>query len=202
MKNAHGSGNCRVGVLFAASALQLWLMLGGFIAVAIISGRFYQEGHLIRENIGNAMRIEIDQSVKIEQLSRDTILGLSNGVQFTVIIPSKVKRKLQVQFRGQGQPKLFRYRTFMAGVVLLIRHAEIKEGVSIRLDREYSGREPALTSMFYEMWSRFSEDIPPFEISEIGKSSAAHDVCFQVLRKKRKTDKVLTYGDLKKLALK
>lgn len=148
------------------------------------------------------MRVEIDQSVKIEQLNRDTILGLSNGTQFIVTIPSKVKRKLQEEFRSRGKVKLFRYRLFMAGVVLLVRYARIDEGVSICLDREYAGKEQMLTSMFLEMWSRFDLDVPPFEIGEIGKRSTAHDVCFQVLRKRRKPNRVLGYGELKKLTLK
>ncbi|MFH1353919.1 MAG: hypothetical protein ABIH36_01400 [bacterium] len=147
------------------------------------------------------MRVEVDQSIKIEQMSRDTIIGLSNDIQYVVVLPSRVKRKLQEDFRLIGRPKLFRYRVFMAGVVLLLRYAGVGDKLSIRLDREYAGKERAFVSMFLEMWSRGDGVVPPFEISEIGKSSSAHNVCFQVLRGKRKANRVLTYGEIKRLSL-
>jgi hypothetical protein len=149
-----------------------------------------------------AMRIQIDQSVKIEQLNRDTIIGLSNGVTFTVAITGKTKRKLQEEFRRRGKQKLFRYRVFMAGVVLLLHHAHLKKMPSILLDREYSGQEMIMRSMFFEMWSRYYKELPPFEIGEIGKRSAAHDVSYLTMKGKRKVDKVLTYTEMRKLALK
>lgn len=148
------------------------------------------------------MRIEIDQSIKIEQLSRDTIIALSNDIEFAVVIPSKVKRKLQQEFRKQGKQKLFRYRTFIAGVVLLLQYAKFKNVPSVTLDREYAGQERILRSMFFEMWMLYHNEPPHFEIMEIGKRSRAHDVGYRTLKKKRNINKVLTYQEVQKLALK
>jgi len=72
------------------------------------------------------MKIEINQSNKIEQTNKDTIIGLSNQKAFTILINRKIKRKLQEEFRKQGKPRLFVYRTFIAGVVLLIKYAQLK----------------------------------------------------------------------------
>ncbi|MEK7500182.1 MAG: hypothetical protein AAB649_06270 [Patescibacteria group bacterium] len=148
------------------------------------------------------MRIEIDQSVKIEQLSRDTIIALSNDIEFTVTISSKIKRKLQQEFRTLGKQKLFRYRTFMAGVVLLVHYAPLKNIPSVTLDREYAGHEKILRSMFFEMWTRYHSELPMFEIKEIGKRSRAHDVGYRTLKGKKKVDRKLTYTEVRKLALK
>ena len=45
------------------------------------------------------MRIEIDQSNKIEQTNKDTIIGLSNDKTFTVLIKAREKRKLQEELK-------------------------------------------------------------------------------------------------------
>ncbi len=143
--------------------------------------------------------IEIDQSVKIEQLSRNTVIALSNDIEFAVSIPSKVKRKLQTEFRRKGKPKLFRLRTFVAGVVLLIYHAKFRHVPSVVIDREYAGQEQNIQSMFVEMWQRHYGQAPSVSIKEIGKRSKAHDVAYFTMSGKRKVDRVLTYSEMRRL---
>jgi len=53
------------------------------------------------------MRVEIDQSGKIEDKSKVTIIAFSDGVSFSVKIPGRVKRQLQEEFRRRGEPQLF-----------------------------------------------------------------------------------------------
>ena len=147
------------------------------------------------------MRISVDQSVKIEQLNRDTIIGASNDIRFAAVLPSKAKRKLQEEFRHSHRSKLFRYRTFMAAVVLTLHYAEIKDVPSVVIDREYAGQEVLLRSMFYEMWSLLHEELPPVEIKEIGKKSPAHATAYLAMKGKRPIDRVLTYQEVRDLAL-
>jgi len=45
------------------------------------------------------MKIEIDQSGKIEETNVDTVIALSNGVKFSVRIHRRTKRRLQEEFR-------------------------------------------------------------------------------------------------------
>ena len=71
------------------------------------------------------MIIQVDQSNKIEKTNKDTIIGLADGKNYSILINRKIKRKLQEEFRKQGKPKLFVYRTFIAGVVLLIKYAKL-----------------------------------------------------------------------------
>ena len=76
------------------------------------------------------MRIEINQSNKIEHTSKDTIIGLSNERSYTILINRKIKRQLQEEFRKQGKPRLFVYRT-------LFKYAQIKNLSQVVIDEEY-----------------------------------------------------------------
>ena len=58
------------------------------------------------------MRIEIDQSIKVEQTGKDTVLGVANDISCAVVLPGKVKRKLQEEFRRSGRPRLFINRLY------------------------------------------------------------------------------------------
>lgn len=51
------------------------------------------------------MQIEIDQSGKIEDTSKDTVLALSNGTQFSIKISRNIKRELQNIFRKNKEPR-------------------------------------------------------------------------------------------------
>jgi len=147
------------------------------------------------------MRIEINQSIKIEQTNKDTIIGLSNKTTFTILINMRTKRKLQEEFRKQGKPRLFVYRTFIAGVILAFRYAKIKNLFKIVIDEEYYGKDKMLKSMFLEMWSRFFREIPEVSFEKIGKKSKVHNVCYLVMKGRNKADKVIGFEELRRLAL-
>jgi len=147
------------------------------------------------------MRVEINQSNKIEQTSKDTILGLANDETFTILINRKIKRKLQEEFRKQGKPRLFVYRTFIAGVVLLLKYAQLKNPSQIVIDEEYYGKDKMLKSIFLEMWSRYFKEFPEVIFEKIGKKSKVHSVCYSVM-KRGQADRVVRFEELRRLALK
>lgn len=148
------------------------------------------------------MNIEIDQSNKIEQTNKNTIIGLSNSKTFTILIKAKEKRKLQEEFRKQGKPRLFVYRTFIAGIVLLLKYACLKNLSKIIIDEEYFGKEKMLKSMFLEMWSRYFDKIPEINFERIGKKSNAHNISYLTMKGKYKPDKTLRFNEIKQLVLK
>lgn len=148
------------------------------------------------------MIIQINQSNKIEQTNKDSIVGLADEKTFTVIIKKKVKRKLQEDFRKQGKPRLFVYRTFIASIVLLIEYAKLKNVSKIIIDLEYFGKDKMLKSMFLEMWSRFFTEVPEISFEKVGKDSKVHNVCYLTMKGKYKIGKVLSYEEIKRLALK
>jgi len=148
------------------------------------------------------MKIEINQSNKIEQTSKDTVIGIANEKTFTVLITRKIKRKLQEEFRKQGRPGLFVYRTFIAGVVLAFKYAQLKNLSQIVIDEEYCGKDKMLKSMFLEMWSRFFREIPEISFDKIGRNSKVHNICYLTMKGKYKPDRIVRFEEVKRLALK
>ncbi len=148
------------------------------------------------------MKVEIDQSIKIEQTNKDTIIGLSNDKTFTVLIKRQVKRKLQEEFRRKGKPRLFVCRTFIAGVVLLLKYAQLKNLSRITIDIEYRGQEKLLKSIFLEMWSRYFEEIPDIEFRGIGRGSRAHNISYLTMKGRCKADKEIALDTIRRLVLK
>ena len=148
------------------------------------------------------MKVEIDQSNKVEKTSRDTIIGIAGGGKiFSVVIESGVKKKLQEEFRRRGKPRLFVYRTFIAGAALALKYSGVRPA-EIIIDIEYVGQDRLLRSIFLEMWSQLSTRIPIVTFVNIGKKSAAHAVSYETMKKNREPDRILRFGELLKLTLK
>lgn len=147
------------------------------------------------------MTVEVDQSIKIEQTKQDTTIGVSNGKQCSVLISRHIKRKLEKDFRKAGIRHLFAFRTFVAGVVLAVEHMKIAHLSDVVIDVEYPGKDRIIRSIFLEMWSRRHDEVPDVRFRLIGKSSKAHEACYLVTRGIRKPNKVLGYGEPKKLAI-
>lgn len=67
------------------------------------------------------MRIEIDQSGKIEDTSKDTVIAFSDDSFGGIIIKARDKREIQKIFRKIGKRKIFIYRLFAILIFLLIK---------------------------------------------------------------------------------
>jgi len=141
------------------------------------------------------MKHEVDQSGKVEKTNKDTILAFSNDIQYSIRIPGKVKRKLKQKFRKQNRIRLFVYRIFAAGIVLLIKNHLRKINVLI-IDREYPGHEKWITNMILEMLKRMRRKQPDIRFSQIGRKSNAHYVAYGTAIKKRKPDKTISFKEI------
>lgn len=66
------------------------------------------------------MDVEVDQSVKTEDTSGDTVLAFSNDKQFGILIPAEVKRQALAYLRGRGKSRRISVLlVFAAGLFLL-----------------------------------------------------------------------------------
>ena len=148
------------------------------------------------------MEVEVNQSNKIEQTNKDTIIGVADDKTFTILIGAKIKRKLQEEFRKQGRPRLFVYRTFIGSVVLALKYAQFKNLSKAVIDEEYYGKDKMLKSMFLEMWGRFFTKIPEISFDKIGRKSKVHNVCYLTMKGKYKLDKIIKFEEIKRLVLK
>lgn len=148
-------------------------------------------------------KIEIDQSGRIEETNRDTILAYSDGKAYSIKISSKIKRQILEQFRFIGKPKLFTVRTFSAAIFLLLKDNNIKNH-EIIIDIEYPGKHALILDILREYFDKYDRNISDFNFNfkSIGKKSRAHNLAISIFRKKQKPDKVIKYSELKKLAIK
>lgn len=120
------------------------------------------------------MQVEIDQSGKIEETNRDTVLAFSNGKNDTVIILAETKRRILEIFRRRGEPKLYIYRTFTAGVFLLV-HPYLAHIDSIMCDIEWEGKNRVIADIFNEFLQKYAiEHKPTLHFQLVGKQSPAH----------------------------
>lgn len=145
------------------------------------------------------MPYQIDQSGKIEDTAKDTILAISNGVTYTILLKAKDKRVLQNIYRHQyHKNRQYIYEVFSALLYLLIHSA--KATGSILIDKEYPGQEP-LIKLLYLSHYIFPRRPSSHDISFglVGKSSPAHRAAYQVFKKKKLPQKTIRLEELNTL---
>ncbi len=145
------------------------------------------------------MKVEIDQSGKIEDTNRDTVIAFANGRRRAVLITSKTKRRLQEVYRQIGQPRVFVINTFCAGLALLLKK-ELKSGDIVLIDEEYSGYEQLIEALLRKMLGEKHD--PNISFMQVGKSSPAHILAVSVYRGALKADRLLTFEELYKESIK
>lgn len=147
------------------------------------------------------MRIEIDQSGKIEETNKDTIIAFSNDASYAVCIKAKTKRRLQEKFRKIGEPRSFVLRVFATGIILLVKNHSGKN-LELIIDKEYPGHEAVIKELLIQMFEKNSKGkVQIIRFSLIGKNSNAHIVTFKIKIKKRKIEKVLNYTEIERIAI-
>lgn len=143
------------------------------------------------------MKIEIDQSGKVEDTSKDTILAFSNRTKYAIKIPARVKRDLQTYFRQIGEPKLFIYKTFVVGLYLLVNPFITKITTAL-IDIEYSGQNELLKRMLGRLFTDFGYryERANFQFQKIGKTSKAHGLAYEVFKGKLGEDKIISFEEM------
>lgn len=137
------------------------------------------------------MKVEIDQSGRIEETNRNTIVGLANKeISFTALIPAKIKRQLLEEFREQGKPKIFPIVIFAHAVLEIIKRSHL--GITdLVIDVEYPGHEGTIANIIN---SGLEKEID-ISFKSIGKKSKAHYVAYGVFTGRNKPDVKLGLKD-------
>lgn len=147
------------------------------------------------------MKIEIDQSGRIEYTRKPTVLALSNSISHSVIISASDKQYLQRVYRKAGKSKILMIKTFSVLIYLLIKdHLKSKDVVVI--DIEYTGYNKIIKDYLLGFCDNQNVKISKTKIhfGNIGKKSKAHFIAIEAYRKK-KADKKITARDILKLVL-
>ena len=149
------------------------------------------------------MRIEIDQSGKIEDTSKNTIIAFSNNKFKSIFISARDKREIQQLFRKIGKPRVFIYRTFAILIFLLIKN-NLKEINQIIIDEEYPGWGFQIKDYLLTEIRKVKQDFDKNNISfsQVGKKSKAHLRAYEITIGKRQPDIKAREQDILKYILK
>lgn len=133
------------------------------------------------------MKYEIDQSGKVEETNRCTVVAFSNSESGSILLPSSEKKKLLTSFRFKGKPKMYTLQVFSVLIYLLIsKYFSLKDAVII-VDKEYKGKETLIRSYIKQLLSaKKVEKYRDLDIrfDFIGKRSDAHKIAISCFREK------------------
>jgi hypothetical protein len=143
------------------------------------------------------MKIEIDQSGKIENTEKDTVIAFSNGISKSILIKAKDKREIQVFFRKAEKSKIFTYKLFSVLIFILIR-PYIEKITEIIIDIEYPGKSDLIKIFLLERIRKINPNFSARDISFklVGKNSGAHIVAYGVFAKGKSPDKVVSLKEV------
>ncbi|MFH1713422.1 MAG: hypothetical protein ABH896_04565 [Candidatus Jacksonbacteria bacterium] len=140
------------------------------------------------------MQYQIDQSGKIEDTSRLTIVAFANGKAKSLKISAVEKQKLIKIIRMAEYPKKsFVFKIFAALIFLLIKDEVVR---SVVIDKEYLGNEMTIKNIILQLFRRVKLKEPEIDFDLIGKKSKAHQIAIDVFRGKRKPDMVVEAQDI------
>ncbi len=140
--------------------------------------------------------ILVDQSGKIEQTNKDTVLAFANGHKRAILIPRKLKRKIQEVFRRHGFTNLFIYFLFSVGLYYLLE--VLKNRYEVTIDTEYPGKEKIIKDFLRPLLEKNNRAEHNLRFARIGNRPSAHYAAKDVFDRKIKADRVLTLEDFVK----
>lgn len=140
------------------------------------------------------MKYQIDQSGKVEDTNKLTIVAFANGKTKTLLITAVEKRKLLIAMRAISPPKkTFIYKIFAGLIFLLIKNEKID---ALIIDREYPGHEALIRSILTVLFCKTHRDAPEIDFGEISRASKAHKIAIETFHNKRKPDMLIKARDV------
>jgi hypothetical protein len=130
------------------------------------------------------MKIEIDQSGKIEATGQHTVVADSFGN--AVEIAAVSKRHLLSLFRAKGEPNMFFTKTFALLVALTIQKSFHPSHYYL-VDTEYIGWDDVIKTWIFRYLKRLncSMDRQNLVFGYVGKGSSSHTYAYNTYKRKR-----------------
>lgn len=149
------------------------------------------------------MEIEVDQSGKIENTSKNTIIAFSNNIFESIFIDAKDKREIQKVFRRAGKSRIFVYKLFVILIFLLVKK-HLKKIEHIIIDDEYPGKDYLIKNFLFQEINKINPSFSAdnITIKRIGKKSKAHYIAYGVAIGKRLPDKRVNVKEILKFIVK
>ena len=144
------------------------------------------------------MRVEIDQSGKLEQLNTDTVVAYSDGSYGTIVLKTIVKQKIIRELRKSLIPRRDIVAIWFAVVVYLLIK-DLAKNTVILLDEEYTGKNKIIEEALLKLLQKRFQNkwIGSIRFQQIGKDSPAHKLAWSTHRTKRRVGvRKLTVEDI------
>ncbi len=143
------------------------------------------------------MPYQIDQSGKIEQTNRHTVVTLANGHTKTVRISAAEKQRLIKAMIILDYPiRNYAYKIFAALSFLLIRQFPLS---FVQIDTEYTGHSANIKQIIEQLMEIDFKKCPEIEFGFIGKKTNAHLMGIAVYRGERLVDMTVQAKDILKI---
>ena len=138
------------------------------------------------------MIVEVDQSIKVEQTNRDTVIAFSNGEQFALLISARVKREAisYLQNAGRKQKRIYLW-LFVLALYHLLKHHTARVSVIV-IDVEYDGQEQNIKALLLQFLGGVKSKRPQIIFHSIGKKSNAHALAISIVRGERKANRAIS----------
>lgn len=144
------------------------------------------------------MRIEVDQSGKVEDTATGTVIAFSNEKKYSILIPSTVKRECLEELRQRGRTgKSIYRRMFTIGLFLLLKGRFQKSDFTV-IDVEYTGHSRSIKEHLINLLigAGMKVDADNIQFRRIGRKSPAHDLAYLTHRGEIKTNRKITSKEL------
>jgi hypothetical protein len=144
------------------------------------------------------MRVEVDQSGKMEVLKVDTALAFSDGIAASILIPAAVKREVYKRLKARGaRHKKIVARMFAASLFLLLED-HLEDITAVVVDVEYEGWNAVIRGLLLAHIQRVAPRIHKDQITfgYVGKKSPAHKMALVVFRRTCEPGKKITAREL------
>jgi hypothetical protein len=139
--------------------------------------------------------VQVDQSIKVEQTNADTALAFSDGIQFSILIPAKVKREVIAHLRTKGK---YTKRLYLWLFVLALYHllkSDLNRINVIVIDSEYTGRDEDIRALLLQLFRRQAGRAPAIAFQQISRKSNAHKTAIAVIRGDARPNRILTASE-------
>ncbi|MBI2596712.1 MerR family DNA-binding transcriptional regulator [Candidatus Daviesbacteria bacterium] len=123
---------------------------------------------------------EVDQSPRIEDLTKDSVLALANREQgFVLTLPKKAKRQIISEYKRQNRIRQFAPEVFALMIVMAINKSGFKIG-SLIIDSEYKTYEKTIAEIIEKAYPFIT-----IQIKSVGRvNSPAHKLAYSFFTKK------------------
>ncbi len=145
------------------------------------------------------MTYQIDQSGKIEQTNKDTIVALANGAFLTVKITSIEKRKLIKSLSLLKRP----HKTYIIEILSVLIYVALRDSKiqNVTIDTEYLGHNGSIKEKLIQLFKKTKSIYPNINFGFIGKHSNAHIHAIETFRGNKKATIILKAETILKILI-